>query len=319
MTQKIIHQSYIESHNLFQKYSKSYYLGALLFSYSEFKLICAFYGFVRFIDDIVDSNLLNLAQKNIRLNHARDVFFLLYDNRKHMRNYCPQFYMEYPIYPAIIDTINKLNLPRRIFERFFNSMEMDLTATKYATYSELQKYMKGSAEIVGEVMLHIMVPNDRDSLLPYARKLGEAFQLTNFIRDIKEDYNMFPQRVYIPKEFITKHNVSLDKYWTSGEVDTEFLLMAREIIALNWKLYGEAQQGIVSLPRSKRGAIQLSKDLYSSILIQIKKNNYELFGNKIKVPFLNKLWITYNTLGVFGLGKVLVNYCVYPFVLSCFG
>ena len=102
-------------------------------------------------------------------------------------------------------------------------------------------------------------------------------------------------------------------------MDTEFLLMAREIIALNWKLYGEAQQGIVSLPRSKRGAIQLSKDLYSSILIQIKKNNYELFGNKIKVPFLNKLWITYNTLGVFGLGKVLVNYCVYPFVLSCFG
>lgn len=319
MTQKIIHQSYIESHNLFQKYSKSYYLGALLFSYSEFKLICAFYGFVRFIDDIVDSNLLNLAQKTIRLNHARDVFFLLYDNREHMRNYCPQFFMEYPVYPAIIDTTNKLNLPRRIFERFFNSMEMDLTATRYATYSELQKYMKGSAEIVGEVMLHIMVPNDRDRLLPYAQKLGEAFQLTNFIRDIKEDYDMFPQRVYIPKEFITKHNVYLDKYWTSGEVDTEFLLMAREIIALNWKLYGEAQQGIVSLPRSKRGAIQLSKDLYSSILIQIKKNNYELFGNKIKVPFLNKLWITYNTLGVFGLGKVLVNYCVYPFVLSCFG
>ena len=319
MTQKIIHQSYIESQNLFQKYSKSYYLGALLFSYSEFKLICAFYGFVRFIDDIVDSNLLNLAQKTIRLNHARDVFFLLYDNREHMRNYCPQFFMEYPISPAIIDTINKLNLPRRIFERFFNSMEMDLTATRYATYSELQKYMKGSAEIVGEVMLHIMLPNDRDRLLPYAQKLGEAFQLTNFIRDIKEDYDMFPQRVYIPKEFITKHNVSLDKYWTSGEVDTEFLLMAREIIALNWKLYGEAQQGIVSLPRSKRGAIQLSKDLYSSILIQIKKNNYELFGNKIKVPFLNKLWITYNTLGVFGLGKVLVNYCVYPFVLSCFG
>ena len=266
-----IKKSYIKNHDLFFKYSKSYYLGALLFPFKKFKLICAFYGFVRHIDNIVDK-----FQDKEKLEIEKGKFFSMYDSRVCQDNF----------YLALLDTINKLKLPRDVFERFFDSMEMDINNVSYETMDDLKKYMDGSAQVIGEVMLYIMVNNSSHELIKYARKLGEAFQLTNFIRDIKEDYNMNPKRIYIPNEYLKKYNVTFE----NEIVDDRFIRMIRELIIINRTLYKEAQKGIDCLPDEDRAAIQLSKNLYSSILNEIEDSSYELFGSKIKVSFYSKLW-----------------------------
>lgn len=289
-----IKKSYIKNHDLFFKYSKSYYLGALLFPFDKFKLICAFYGFVRHIDNIVDE-----FQDKEKLEIEKGKFFSMYDSGVCKDNF----------YLALLDTINKLKLPRDVFERFFDSMEMDINNVSYETMDDLKKYMDGSAKVIGEVMLYIMVNNSSPELIKYARKLGEAFQLTNFIRDIKEDYNMNPKRVYIPNEYLKKYNVTFE----NEIVDDRFIRMIRELIIINRTLYKEAQKGIDCLPDEDRAAIQLSKNLYSSILNEIEDSSYELFGSKIKVSFYSKLWKTYKTLGIINLGKVIINYMFYAY------
>ena len=81
-------------------------------------------------------------------------------------------------------TVKAFTIDPDCFRRFLRSMAMDLTVTTYETYADLQRYMDGSAAVIGEMMLPILEPSDLDAALPHARDLGDAFQLTNFLRDV---------------------------------------------------------------------------------------------------------------------------------------
>ena len=308
-----LNKSYKYCQKLFYKHSKSYYLGALLFEFNKFKHICAFYGLVRFVDDIVDNEIDILEIKQQKLDKFKKVFFDIFD--KNHICYIHNHY-QYPILFAIFNTIDEIHIPRHIFERFFKSMSLDLVKYKYETMEELENYMDGSAVIVGEVMLYIMshdskfYKNNFKYLLPYSKKLGEAFQITNFIRDIKEDLNMTPSRIYIPNEYLKLYKIDLDKYITN-KIDDKFINFIQNQIYKNWNIYFEAQIGINSLKPNHKIAINTSKILYSEILNYIKLNNYELFKDKIKVTFYDKLYIIYYNLGLLNLLKIMINFCLY--------
>ena len=206
------YKSYRACRDLFKIHSKSYYLGAMIFPFYKFKHVCAIYGLVRIADNIVDyqiTDIHEIEEKKKKLEKFIFNFFSIYDlserGYKLIENDNKFWDRTHVVFRALFKTIKEVKLERNLFERFFKSMKVDLCKFKYESYNDLEEYMDGSAAVVGEIMLKIMMHNDNFykgeksfSRKCYAQILGNAFQLTNFIRDIHQDINMIPSRIYLP-------------------------------------------------------------------------------------------------------------------------
>lgn len=328
-----LQKSYKICRNIFYEYAKTYYLGAVLFEKEKFKHICAFYGFVRVIDNIVDCDKkTSLIRKKEILLDLETLFFTIFNENKDNTNYDNLTYLDnfslknnenielfYKILPAVINSFSKIKISENCIRYFFTSMRMDLEKFSYNTYRELEEYMLGSAEIIGEVMFSIMDNKDQSvEMLDYAYSLGRAFQLTNFIRDIREDYEMKPSRIYIPIEDQDEFKVSLEfdipkilnNTITKNQFSNVKKLVNYQIQQAN-KYYDFAQIGINRL--DDRECIYLSKVLYSSIHNKIIENDYDVFKERCKLSFYEKIKITYNILSWYNLYKFIINYICYTY------
>jgi 15-cis-phytoene synthase len=315
---KKLYLSYKNNQELFKQHSKSYYLGSMLFSFEKFKHICTFYGLFRYVKDIVDANNIPIKEKKHKLNDIKKLFFFLYNISK--CNLEKVNWDKYPIiFYSVFYTIHTLEIPKELFVRFFKSMEMDLEKFKYETYDHLLDYMDGSAAIVGEVMLYIMKCDSNyydqkiDSFIRFAQSLGVAFQLTNFIRDINEDISMDPSRIYMPQNELEQFNINLNEYKLTKKIDHKFIEFIEFQINKNKEIYKFSQIGIDNLNVSDKKAINLSKILYSKILDKIQDKEYKLFDDKIRVNFLEKLWLVYTNLSFTLLITVIYNYISYSY------
>jgi len=160
-------------------------------------------------------------------------------------------------------------------------LAMDLTVTGYATWDDLLGYMDGSAAVIGEMMLPILEPLTPDALEP-ARDLGNAFQLTNFLRDVAEDLDR--GRVYLPREDLDRFGAdparrAVDQPWRQA--------MAFEIDRAR-ALYRSADRGAAMLPPSSARCIRAARTLYSEILDRIEASGYDVFTHRATVPTWRK-------------------------------
>jgi phytoene synthase len=167
------------------------------------------------------------------------------------------------------------------FGRFLRSMTMDLTIDRYETWDDLLVYMDGSAAVIGEMMLPILEPLAPEALT-HARDLGNAFQLTNFLRDIDEDLER--GRQYVPQEDLRKFGVDLhDRRCTPEFVD----LMQFEIGRCR-ELYRSADLGLALLPPRSARCINAARVLYSRILDKIEEQDYDVYARRARVPTAEK-------------------------------
>jgi phytoene synthase len=161
---------------------------------------------------------------------------------------------------------------------------------EYESYDDLLVYMDGSASVIGEMMLPILEPLSPDAKRP-ARDLGNAFQLTNFLRDIDEDRHR--GRVYIPQEDIRRfdaHDALHERRVTPGFVE----LMQFEIDRTR-ALYRSADAGMALLPPSSARCIGAARSLYSRILDVIEANGYDVFSERARVPTWQKALLAART------------------------
>jgi phytoene synthase len=170
-----------------RNYSTSFSLGIRLLKKEFRNPVYGIYGFVRFADEIVDTF------------HNHDKAALLKTFREDTHKAIDTGVSTNPILHSFQYIVNKYNIEKEVIDAFLDSMEMDLS---YETYNNemFQKYIYGSAEVVGLMCLRIFTNGDNDayeSLKAPARKLGEAFQKINFLRDIKSDY-IERKRSYFP-------------------------------------------------------------------------------------------------------------------------
>lgn len=167
-------------------------------------------------------------------------------------------------------------------------MITDLTKKEYANYSDLKSYMYGSAACVGLIMSHIFGYRDKTTLY-YAEQMGYAMQMTNFIRDIKEDYHE-RERIYIPVVDYEKFNLTKEDFQMQVH-NTKFENLIRDQIIYTKKLYTEAEKGIKGL---KTGRLQtyLAGFLYSKILDKIERQNFDVFSKRVRVSLLEKIYYT---------------------------
>jgi phytoene synthase len=186
-----------------------------------------------------------------------------------------------PVMAAVVHTVITRRIDPECFDRFFDAMAMDLTATSYQTWEALRDYMEGSAAVIGEMMLPVLEPIS-DAAKPPARSLGLAFQLTNFLRDVGEDLDR--GRVYLPQDDLHLFDVDPER----REVTAQWRAFLAYEIERNRALYSFADTGITMLPPRSARCVGTARVLYSQILDEIERNGYDVFSHRARVPTTRK-------------------------------
>lgn len=246
-----------------KQYSTSFSLGILALSSKIRNPIYAIYGYVRFADEIVDS--FHGFDKKKLLSRFRDETFLALEEKIALN----------PILQSFQETVSKYQIDHELIKQFLRSMEMDLHKIDYN--SELYKeYILGSAEVVGLMCLHIFVDGDKEEferLKPSAMILGSAFQKVNFLRDMKDDYDVLG-RTYFP-------NVDIAAFDNKVKAEIE------EEITVEFK---EALEGIKKLPASSRFGVNLAYRYYLSLFKKIKKTSAnQMINQRIRISNSKKI------------------------------
>lgn len=257
--------SYSVSKITTKKYSTSFSLGILALKPTIRPAIYAIYGYVRLADEIVDSF------------HGYDKEKLLKRLRIQTEEALSEKISLNPILQSFQETVHKYAIDYALIEQFLHSMEMDLKQVDYN--SDLYKeYIFGSAEVVGLMCLQVFSEGDKqkyDELKPYAMKLGSAFQKVNFLRDLKDDYQVLG-RTYFP-------NIEMSVF------DNEVKKQIEQEIA---EEFAEALSGIKKLPNSSKFGVYLAYKYYLSLFRKIKsKSSNEILNERVRVPNSLKAYV----------------------------
>jgi len=257
--------SYSVSKITTKKYSTSFSLGILALKPVIRPAIYAIYGYVRLADEIVDSF------------HGYDKEKLLKRFREQTDEALNEKISLNPILQSFQETVHKYAIDYALIDQFLHSMEMDLQQVDYN--SDLYKeYIFGSAEVVGLMCLQVFTGGNKQKykeLKPYAIKLGSAFQKVNFLRDLKDDYQVLG-RTYFP-------NIEMSVFDNSVKVKIE-----QEIA----EEFAEALSGIKKLPNSSKFGVYLAYKYYLSLFRKIKsKSSNEILNERVRVPNSLKAYV----------------------------
>jgi phytoene synthase len=170
-------------------------------------------------------------------------------------------------------------------------MEQDLFVDRYETYDDLRKYMRGSAGAVGMMMCYVVAEYQTDLCQTCARLLGEAMQLTNFLRDVGEDANR--GRIYLPREDLESFGVR-EKDIFEHRATPEFKQLMRFQIARARALYFESDLGIALLPKKTRRPVELARSLYSRILNRLEAQDCDPFIRRARTSKTEKILVALN-------------------------
>ena len=265
-------ESYARCRELNKRYGTTYYWSTYALPRVKRHHVWALYAFCRHADDIVDDlGPVDVDVREKALDDFGDRFFADLEAG----------HSDDPVLKAVVHTVRAFDIDPDCFRRFLRSMAMDLTISAYATWDDLLGYMDGSAAVIGEMMLPILEPLTPDALEP-ARDLGNAFQLTNFLRDVAEDLDR--GRVYLPQEDLDRFGAdparrTADPAWRE--------VMAFEIDRAR-ALYRSADLGVSMLPPTSARCILAARTLYSEILDRIEASGYQVFTHRATVPTWRK-------------------------------
>jgi phytoene synthase len=277
ITDPDLRASYEECKRLNALHGKTYYLATLLLPKAKRPFVHALYGFARYADEIVDdlASELSVEEKAEVLSTWGNG--VLADLKKGSS--------QDHVGRALIDTVKRFNIPHEHFEAFLHSMTMDLTVQEYESYEDLLEYVYGSAAVIGLQMVPILGPLHNDAFAA-AEKLGIAFQLANFIRDVDEDLDR--GRVYLPL-------MELGQFGVTREMLEERVLTPEIIEALKFQiarvrqLQAEAAAGIKMLEPSSRPCIDAASTLYCGIVDEIEKIGYDIFNHRAKTSTVRRI------------------------------
>jgi phytoene synthase len=224
----------------------------------------ALYGFFRVADEVVDdADPAPPAEQRAALADIRSAVLEEADP-------------DDPVLAAFRDVCRTHDVPDREVERFLDAMEQDVDTDRYETYEELSAYMDGSAAAVGRMMTAVMDPEDRAAALPHATALGEAFQLTNFLRDVGEDVRE-RDRVYLPVETLAASGVDPESV-RALEYDDGFAAAMQAEMARAESLYREGVAGIDHLPADCRFPVLLAAVLYAEHHRLVRARDYDVLS-----------------------------------------
>ena len=273
--------SYLECKRLNSLHGKTYYLATLLLPPAKRPFVHALYGFARYADEIVDdlASILTEEEKANSLKEWGDGVLADIRSGKSKDH----------VGSALVDTVKRFNIPIAHIEAFLNSMKMDLIITEYHSYEDLCEYVYGSAAVIGLQMVAVLGTNSDTDIKEAniaAEKLGIAFQLANFIRDVGEDLDR--GRIYLPITELQAHGVTremLENRIVTPQIKSALKEQIRRVRILK----EESDTGIKLLSADSRSCIEAASELYCGIVDEVEKINYEIFTKRAKTSTLRRV------------------------------
>lgn len=278
-------RAYAHCRRLAAEHGKSYHLATRLLPRRDRPAVHALYGFARTVDDLVDVDtrsgrpaaecLAELDAVDAELARA------LAGDPAGTR----------PVVRAVADTITRYGIDPAHFASFLTAMRTDLPGAPghratYATMDELRGYMHGSAAAIGLQMLPVLgTVTPVEDAAPAAAALGEAFQLTNFLRDVGEDLDR--GRVYLPADELAAFGVDADLLRArraDGRADARIERALAHFIAINRHWYRLAEPGLAMLTPRVRPGMVAAFGLYAAILDEIERDGYRVLDRRAVVP-----------------------------------
>jgi 15-cis-phytoene synthase len=277
--------AYDTCRRLHASHGRTYYLATRLLPAWKRPYVHALYGFARFADELVDSPdaaaPAGQQEADAALRELETALLLALapgaaPTEPGTRN---------DVLRAVADTAVRWDLPSEHFTTFLAAMRMDLTVREYATWDDLLGYVDGSAAVIGLQMLPILEPSSRTAAA-YARDLGVAFQLANFLRDVGEDLRR--GRIYLPQDSLHLFGVTRERLLT-GVVDGAVRRLLAHEIARCREIFRSAEPGIRLLHPTSRDCIRTAFTLYGGILDAIEAADYQVLDRRVTVTLPRRL------------------------------
>jgi phytoene synthase len=275
VTAPALREAYRRCRALNAEHGRTYYLATKLLSAEQRPAVHALYGFARWVDDIVDNVHSGLTEKTAALDgiDARLGAALTTGTT------------DDPVLAALLDTVRRYDLPAVHFHDFMASMRMDLTVTDYPTYADLERYVHGSAAVIGLQVLPVLgTYAPREEAEPAAAALGIAFQLTNFIRDVGEDLDR--GRVYLPADELAAFGVDRERLLharATGRADGQVRAALRDQVRRARDVYTKAWPGIAMLAPRSPPCVMTADRLYGRILDLVENADCDVLSRRVVV------------------------------------
>ncbi|HVO97320.1 MAG TPA: phytoene/squalene synthase family protein [Bryobacteraceae bacterium] len=272
MTDFTVEESYAWCVEVAREQAKNFYYSFLLLPLPKREAMCAIYAFMRYCDDLSDDE--GIADRRSSIARWREDLEAALNGRAGAHQ----------LWPAFIDTVQRFKIPHEYFFDMIDGVSSDLQPRCVQTFDELYDYCYHVASVVGLTIIHIFGFDDPKAL-ELAEKCGIAFQLTNILRDVREDYEK--DRVYIPAEDFVRFGVS-----QATLISTEGFLQMMEFEANRARqYYRESAPLVAMIHANSRPSLKALIGIYSRLLEKIVESNYDVLTRRIRVPTWEKIWI----------------------------
>ena len=273
-----IDQSYEYCRRVARRRAKNFYYSFILLSRPQRRAMCAIYAFMRYCDDLSDepgATRAAIERWRVEMEEALNGNF-----------------SGHPVWPAFHHTVRRFGIPHQYFREMIDGVLSDLEPRRFERFDQLYRYCYQVASVVGLTTIHIFGFDTR-SALPLAEKCGVAFQLTNILRDIKEDAER--GRIYLPEEDLRRFGVSPADL-RAGVRNAPFLRLMR-FEAERARVYYSESQPLLDLihPRSRQSLWALIA-IYSRLLERIEESNFDVFARRVRLPLWEKSWMVLRAL-----------------------
>ncbi len=292
MNAEATERGYQISRQLIAAHGRTYHLATRLLPRANRRAVYALYGYARLVDDIVDQGTADPVTTLAHLDAVTDAA------RREINGLPPDTSAlvsetESNVIAALGDTVRTWRIDPHYFTAFARSMRMDAPGSsefrnRYRTFDELADYTYGSASVIGLQLLPVLGVDDCAAGSPTAAAaaaLGEAFQLTNFIRDVGEDLDR--DRIYLPTEELAAFGVDEDQLRTARvnrQTTPELRRAVAHLIACNRSIYRSAAPGIALLPNRIRASIAAAATSYEQILQIVESPDFNVMATRAVVP-----------------------------------
>ncbi|MGO9256603.1 MAG: phytoene/squalene synthase family protein [Bryobacteraceae bacterium] len=270
---RAVEESYAYCKRVARTRAKNFYYSFLLLSAQQRKAMCAIYAFMRHSDDLSDEP----GATRAALEGWRSEMEAALEGR----------FSGHPVWPAFHHTVRRFGIPHQYFREMIDGVVSDLDRRRFETFAELYRYCYQVASVVGLTAIHIF-GFDTPSALPLAERCGVAFQLTNILRDIREDAES--GRLYLPGEDLRRFGVT-EEDLRAGHRTEAFVEMMR-FEAARARAYYHDSAPLLDLihPRSRPSLVALIS-IYARLLERIEQTNYDVFTRRVRLSAIEKSWI----------------------------
>lgn len=253
--------------------AKNFYYSFVLLPPAKKDAMCAMYAFMRYCDDLSDEP----GATRSAMDRWRDALSEALAGRPD----------ESPVWPAFLDAVARYQIPHQYFYDMIEGVASDLDPRPIQTFDELYRYCYRVASVVGLTTIHIFGFNSPEAPL-LAEKCGIAFQLTNILRDIREDAGL--GRAYLPQEDLTRFGISLEDLKRSRRSDAFDHLMDFEIARAR-AYYDDSAQLTAMIHADSRKAMRALIAIYRSLLDRIAESPADVLTRRVSLPASQKVWI----------------------------